>query len=248
MIKRRPVGYKSLKEIVHDYLVESVRSGRLQPSQRINEREICEHLGVSRTPVREALLQLEPVGLVSFLPRKGIVINALTERDVEELFATIGILEVAAARLAVPLLTEADLVKLENYLATMEALIGRRDLQSLNRAMEDFHDVHLSRCPNGLLVQTIRQLKRRFYDSPHRIAFVTEWETQLLTEHKRLVNLFQQRDVDGVVAFMQLHWSWEHNKAYALRSYFPMNRKNQDKDQNPGATTGGASGEPQRVG
>ena len=222
MTPRKPVGYKSLKEIVHDFLVQALRSGRLQPGDRIREREICERLGVSRTPVREALLQLEPLGLVSFLPRQGIVVNALTERDVEDLFETIGALEAAAARLAVTQLAETDVAKLEKSLVTMQNLVNKRDLRNLNREMEAFHEVHLSRCPNRLMVSTIRLLKRRFYDVPHHIAFVPEWETQLLSEHRRLIDLFRLRDADGVAAFMQLHWAWEHNKEYALRSYFPQ--------------------------
>jgi len=221
MTPRKPLGYKSLKEIVHDFLVQALRSGRLQPGDRIREKEICQQLGVSRTPVREALLQLEPLGLVSFLPRQGIVVNALTERDVEDLFETIGALEAAAARLAVTKLAETDIAKLEKSLVTMQRLVKKRDLRNLNREMEAFHDVHLSRCPNRLMVTTIRLLKRRFYDVPHHIAFVPEWETQLLAEHRRLIDLFRLRDAEGVAAFMQLHWAWEHNKEYALRSYFP---------------------------
>lgn len=221
MTPRKPVGYKSLKEIVHDFVVQALRSGRLQPGDRIREKEICERLGVSRTPVREALLQLEPLGLVSFLPRQGIVVNALTERDVEDLFETIGALEAAAARLAVAELAETDVAKLEKSLVTMQRLVKNRDLRNLNREMEAFHEIHLTRCPNRLMVATIRLLKRRFYDVPHHIAFVPEWETQLLAEHRRLIDLFRLRDADGAADFMRLHWAWEHNKEYALRSYFP---------------------------
>lgn len=221
MTPRNPVGYKSLKEIVYDFLVAALREGRLQPGQRIDAKEICENLGVSRTPVREALLQLEPLGLVSFLPRQGIVVNAITEKDVEDLFETIGPLEAAAASLAAPHLVETDFAKLEKSLATMKRLVQARDLPNLNREMEAFHDIHLSRCPNRLMVSTIRLLKRRFYDVPHRLAFVPEWESQLLTEHRRLADLFRQGDAEGAARFMQLHWAWEHNKEYALRSYFP---------------------------
>lgn len=236
MTPRKPVGYKSLKEIVHDFLVQALRSGRLQPGDRIREKEICERLGVSRTPVREALLQLEPLGLVSIIPRQGIVVNALTERDVEDLFETIGALEAAAARLAVTQLVETDVAKLEKSLVAMQHLVKTRNLRALNREMENFHGIHLARCPNRLMVATIRLLKRRFYDVPHNIAFVPEWETQLLAEHRRLIDLFRQRDADGVAEFMELHWAWEHNKEYALRSYFPKTHgaKSGEGEADPG--------------
>jgi DNA-binding GntR family transcriptional regulator len=213
-------GYRSLKEIVYDYILTALKDGRLRPGDRILQSEICDALEVSRTPVREALLQLEPLGLVSFMPRKRIVVNGLTEDDVKDLFETIAPLEATAARLATPHLTEEDFAGFEKSLATMQGLIARRQLQALNHEMEAFHGIHLARCPNKLMVSTIRLLKRRFYDPPHRLAFVPEWERQMFAEHERLVELFRNRDVEGVVQFMHVHWSWEHNQQYALKSYF----------------------------
>jgi DNA-binding GntR family transcriptional regulator len=233
--RRNPVGYKSLKEIVYEFLVAALREGRLQPGSRIDAKEVCQSLGVSRTPVREALLQLEALGLVSFLPRQGIVVNELTERDVKELFETIGPLEAAAARLATPHLVEADFVAFERSLEVMERLVRDGDLPSLNREMEAFHQIHLARCPNQLIVSTIRLLKRRFYDVPHGLAFVREWESQLLTEHQRLVDLFRRNDAEGAAAFMQLHWAWEHNRDFAMRSYFPKSEGAETSAQTAGA-------------
>ena len=240
---RNPEGYRSLKEIVHDFILAALREGRLKPGDRILEKEICESLGVSRTPVREALLQLEPVGLVSFLPRQGIVVNDLTEEDVRELFETIAPLEAEAARLAITHLTATDFAKLDRSLASMEKMIRARDLLRLNREMESFHDIPLSRCPNRLLVSTIRLLKRRFYDAPRRIAFVPEWEGRLLEEHRELAELLRRRDAEGAAAFMHHHWSWEHNRPYALRSYFPRRENSPSaQDEPPPLQTGEASG------
>lgn len=213
-------GYRSLKDIVCDFILTALKEGRIRPGDRIHQGDICEALGVSRTPVREALLQLEPLGLVSFMPRKRIIVNGLTQDDVRELFETIAPLEAAAARLATPHLTDEDFSKFDKSLATMEGLIAQRDLQALNKELEAFHGIHLARCPNRLMVSTIRLLKRRFYDPPHRLAFVAEWEGRMFAEHKRLVELLRTRDVEGVVQFMQVHWGWEHNQQYALRSYF----------------------------
>lgn len=213
-------GYRSLKAIVYEFILTALKDGRLRPGDRILQRDICDALGVSRTPVREALLQLEPLGLVSFMPRKRIVVNGLAEEDVRDLFETIAPLEATAARLATPHLTEEDFARFQKSLATMQVLIAKRDLQALNREMEVFHGIHLARCPNKLMVSTIRLLKRRFYDPPHRLAFVPEWEGQMFAEHQRLVELFRNRDVERIVEFMQVHWAWEHNQRYALKSYF----------------------------
>jgi DNA-binding GntR family transcriptional regulator len=232
---RGPSGYKSLKEIVHEFILAALREGRLRPGDRIRQKEICDALGVSRTPVREALLQLEPLGLVSFFPRQEILVNDLTQQDVKELFETIGPLETAAAQLATPYITTRDIERFEESVVTMKELLAAPNFQALKSEMEAFHEIHLARCPNGLMVSTIRLLKRRFYDVPHRMAFVPEWESRQLDEHRRLAQLFRDKDAEGVGEFMQVHWGWEHNKEGALCSYFPRGVDDEGVTQKEGA-------------
>lgn len=231
MIKCRANLYKSLKDVVRDYIINEIDEGRLCPGHRIHEKEISEELQVSRTPVREALLQLEPTGLVSFYPRQGIVLNDLTPDDTRDLFQTIGPLEAAAARLAIPLLDakafdamERSIKKMDS-LMTAESVIRDRKPRELNRENQAFHEIYITRCGNKLLIETVRDLKRRFYVVPHPMVYLDEYERRVMDEHRELLELFRKLDADGAADLLQnRHWNWEHNRQYALDTYFPGGR------------------------
>jgi len=211
--------HKSLKDVVYDYILGELDAGRLRPGDRVHEREICAKLQTSRTPVREALLQLEPLGLVLILPRKGIVVRQLTLEDLRELFETLGALEAEAARRATSRLQEKDFAALERSVRTMEQLVDSRQSRAFDRENEAFHEIYLTRCNNRVMLETIRLLKRRFYDVPHPVYRLEAWEKQVLEEHREIVELLRRRDSEGVAALLQYrHWSWEHNEVYLFQS------------------------------
>ena len=96
---------KSLKELVYEYLRDQMRSGDLLPGAMIDMNETAERLGVSKTPLRDALIQLDMEGFVSILPRRGIVVNPLTLKDIRQYYEIIGALESTALLLDIPFLT-----------------------------------------------------------------------------------------------------------------------------------------------
>jgi DNA-binding GntR family transcriptional regulator len=221
-MRMQPRSRKSLKDRVYDYILAELDAGRLRPGQRIHEKRICARLHVSRTPVREALLQLEPLRIVAIFPRRGIVVNDLAPEDIRELYETIGPLEAKAGRLATRKLTGRDFERLARSLKKMEALIESGKLRELNRENEAFHRVFVSGCGNQILAQTIHTLKRRFYDVPHPLAYLESWERTLLDEHRHLLHLFESVAADEVGQFLEdVHWNWERHRVYAMESYFP---------------------------
>lgn len=96
--------YKTLKDHVYDYIAEQILDGNLIPSQRINETAISQELSVSRTPVREALIQLSCEGILDNLPRKGFVLKGVTEKEARDLYTVIGILDGMAAQMTCEIL------------------------------------------------------------------------------------------------------------------------------------------------
>jgi DNA-binding GntR family transcriptional regulator len=220
--------YKSLKDVVLEYILREIDEGRLRPGDRIDKNEISAKLQVSGTPVREALLQLEPCGLVSFFPRRGIVVNDLSPTDTRELFQAIAPLEATAARMATPLLDAKAFDAMERSIEKMIQLtnteLPRLDQKprALNRENQAFHEVYLSRCGNRILAETVRTLKRRFYVVPHPMAYLEAYEQQVIDEHRELVELFRKRDAHGAARLLEdRHWNWTHNRQYALETYFP---------------------------
>ena len=107
MAEKSILNIKSLKDQVYEYLRDQMQKGKIRPGASINMNETSQKLGVSKTPLRDALLQLEMESFVSILPRRGVVVNQLTLQDIKEYYAIIGALESAA------LLTAFDRLKKE---------------------------------------------------------------------------------------------------------------------------------------
>jgi len=116
--------YLSLTDHVYNYIVDQINSGKLISSNKVNESAISEALKVSRTPVREALIQLSSEGLLENIPRKGFVIKSLTKEEAKETFFIIGSLDGLAAVLSTPLLTEKHMKEMDFYIESIDLAIN----------------------------------------------------------------------------------------------------------------------------
>lgn len=121
--------YKTLKDHVYDYIAEQILEGNLIPSQRINETAISQELSVSRTPVREALIQLSCEDILENVPRKGFVLKGVTEKEAAELYTVIGTLDGTAAQASCDTLTEKDLKRMEFYIQSMDLAINTNNYE-----------------------------------------------------------------------------------------------------------------------
>src|SRR5512136_1290354 len=115
---------KSLKEQVYEYLREQMRTGAILPGSVIDMEETSRKLGVSRTPLRDALLQLEMEGFVSILPRRKVVVNRLTETDIRNSYDIVGALEGVALLKAFERIGEAEVARLQDLNDGMKAAIA----------------------------------------------------------------------------------------------------------------------------
>jgi len=211
---------KSLKEQVYEHLGEQMRTGVLRPGAAIDMEKTSRRLGVSRTPLREALLQLEMEGFVSILPRRRIVVNGLTLRDIRDCYEIIGALESAALRDAFPRLTAAEVDRMDRLNAEMKAAIGRNGFDLYYEKNLAFHDVFLDLAGNELLKRTVRVLKRRLYDFPRLQGFVKAWEQASIGEHAALTALIRKGRREAAAAHIRdVHWSFEVQEKYINRYY-----------------------------
>ncbi len=211
---------KSLKEQVYEHLGEQMRTGGLRPGEAIDVEATCRRLGVSRTPLREALLQLEMEGFVSILPRRRIVVNGLTLRDIRDCYQIIGALESAALREVFPRLTEAEVGRMERLNAEMKTAIGRDDFDLYYEKNLAFHDVFLGLSGNESLKRTVRVLKKRLYDFPRPRGFVKAWEQASIGEHAALTALIRAGRAEAAAAHVRdVHWSFEVQEKFIDRYY-----------------------------
>ena len=142
--------YQPLREVVCETLRDAVRRGILQPGERLMEIQLAEDLGVSRTPVREAIRKLEMEGYVIMMPRRGTYVADLSIRDINEVFEIRTSLESLASGLAAERIDEDELEKLQRLLVEIGAYIKSGDMESIVRTDTEFHD---------LLYQALRDIK-----------------------------------------------------------------------------------------
>lgn len=222
--KNCPIQYKSLTECVMEYLREEMEKGNLKPGSRINEKELCEFLGVSRTPIREALLQLEKEGFVEILPRKSIRIKKLTLKEIEDIYNTIGILEAEAAEKACEKITEEDIERMEELYQKMEKALRKNNFLAYMEFNRELHNIHIKLCGNDVLQEIISKLRSRLYDFPRIILTIPEWEEKCMKEHKELIELFRKKDSKAIRTLIRdKHWNFKDNYQFILKYYDLVN-------------------------
>lgn len=212
---------RPLREQVYDFLRAEMARGGLQPGAFLDLNKLAARLGVSRTPLREALLHLESQGFVTILPRRGFRINPLTLDDIRHFYEIIGALEAAALRSAGPSLGPADFARMRALDADMAGAVAERDFDRYYAANLAFHDTYLTRSHNTRLVAHVHLLKQRLYDWPRRDAMLQAWEQHSVVEHEDFVRLLEQGRIDEAAAHIQnVHWSFDVQERFIHAYYF----------------------------
>jgi DNA-binding GntR family transcriptional regulator len=212
---------KSLKEQVYEYLREQMRRGEILPGSAIDMEETSKKLGVSKTPLRDALLQLEMEDFVTILPRRMVVVNNLTERDIRNYYEIIGSLESMALLKAFDGLRPAAVEAMEKLNEGMKEAIAANDFDLYYERNLAFHNAFLNLCGNDSLVKLVNNLKKRLYDFPRPKGFVKEWEESSTLEHQTLVDLIRSgRREEAANHVRDVHWSFKVQERF-VRKYYP---------------------------
>ena len=212
---------RSLREQVYDVLRSEMAQGGLQPGAFLDLNELAQRLGVSRTPLREALLNLESQGFVTVLPRRGFRLNELTLGDIRSFYEIIGALEAAALRTVGFSLGPADFARMRTLDAEMATAVAARDFDRYYDANLAFHDVYLRRSDNARLVAQVQLLKQRLYDWPRRAAMMQAWEEHSVVEHEEFLALLERGNVEAAADHLQhVHWSFTVQEKYIHAYYF----------------------------
>ena len=212
---------RSLREEVYDYLRNEMNRGGLQPGAFLDLDHLAKRIGVSRTPLREALLHLETQGFVTVLPRKGFQLNPLSLNDIRNYFEIIGALEAATMLSVGRSLGPEDITNMRQLNQAMAEAVAADDFTRYYELNLAFHEVYLGRSTNKQLLDLIRSLKQRLYDWPRREGFVKAWEEESIhIEHERLMQLLEKGVIDDAAAYLQhVHWSFQLQEPY-LHAYF----------------------------
>lgn len=199
-----PVIVRSLGEHVHDQLRKAIIAGRLRPEQRLNERQLAASLGVSTTPLKEALRRLESEGLVRIEARRGVFVT-FTSQQAEEMALARAALESMIARLAARRATASQKAGLRETVALMTQATDSGDVEALIDLNERFHGAihaasgctYLQRLLDG----------QRMYDHAQRVALLGDATErgQALDEHRSIMEALLQADPDRAERAMRDH-------------------------------------------
>jgi DNA-binding GntR family transcriptional regulator len=202
---------------IHEALKRAILEGRLRPSERINQEQVARELGVSRTPVREALHWLARDGLVDLQPRRGAFVSAFDERDVFEIYDLRELLEPHAAARACLLATPADAAALRRLEREIEQA-SASDMELAFALNRDFHHRLCRPCENRLLMTLLdtvwsQQSALRIFTYYQRSAEAT---AQTNVEHRAIVEAFAARDPERVRELVRAHISGAHRRVVEL--------------------------------
>lgn len=187
--------YQPLREVVCETLRNAIIEGVLKPGERLMEIQVSEELGVSRTPVREAIRKLELEGFVVMIPRRGTYVSDLSIKDINEVFEVRTALDVLAAGMAAERITVDELEQMERLLVEIGEYIEQNDIEKIVEADSKFHDLLYSASRNSRLVGIINNLREQLTRFRSLSMSYPGRLKEMLVEHTRLVESLGLRNV-----------------------------------------------------
>ncbi|NLK00202.1 MAG: GntR family transcriptional regulator [Clostridia bacterium] len=198
-------------------LREAILNGKLRPGDRLVERELAEQLGVSRTPVREALRKLELENLVTHIPRKGVVVSEISRRDIIEILDIRASLEGLAARIGATKVKDADIDELKGYHEKMEEAVRNQDGEELNESHDQFNKKILEIAASPRLTQMVSSLWD-YISRFTKMGYAVPGRTNMaMKEHALLIDALAARDAEAAERIAEEHIV--NSKSVTLKQY-----------------------------
>lgn len=197
--------YLPLRDVVFKTLREAILKGDLAPGERLMEIKLANQLGVSRTPIREAIRKLELEGLVVMVPRKGAEVAKITEKDLRDVLEVRASLEELAISLACERITDEKIVELKDALEQFRTVIKGKDVTKIAQMDVAFHDVIFESTQNARLVQMVNNLREQMYR--YRLEYLKDFSThsRLDEEHVKIFEAVSARDIERATALIREH-------------------------------------------
>ena len=197
--------YLPLRDVVFNTLRQAFLRGELKPGERLMEIQLANKLGVSRTPIREAIRKLELEGLVLMIPRKGAEVAEITEKNLRDVLEVRGALEELAVRLACDRIDKEGIENLKKAAKGFEAVLDSEDITKIAEADVAFHDIIYLATDNQRLIQLLNNLREQMYR--YRVEYLKqkEWHPKLLAEHQDIIRAIENRERDKAASITSQH-------------------------------------------
>lgn len=208
------------REVAYERIKEAIRHAQLEPGEPLTETRLSKLLGISRTPVREALQKLVQEGLAESAPGQAVTVATSTIQDVLDVVHIRSLLEPELVRLAAKAITDEGAKTLQTAVKDLEDAAEKHDLGAWTKADVVYHDVIKRACPNQLLGETVVGLRNRV----HRLANLdTKTDPARLVactqEHAQVADAILKRDPEAAKAAMEAHMAALNSSLFKRISY-----------------------------
>lgn len=207
--------YLPLRDVVFHTLREAILKGDLKPGERLMELQLAAKLGVSRTPIREAIRMLQQEGLAVTVPRKGAEVAGISQKDMEDVLQIREALEMLAVQLACEKITGEQISMLEDNVKAFEQTIQKKDIKEIAGKDIEFHDIIFEAAGNPRLVMMLNNLRGQIYR--YRVEYLKNDENypRLIEEHRSIVDGLRNRKKEYVMEMTKRHVD---NQAAAIKN------------------------------
>jgi DNA-binding GntR family transcriptional regulator len=210
------------RQRLHDTVVDHLRTfiveGRLAPGVKLNERKLCETLGISRTPLREALKVLAAEGLIDISPNKGASVSQMSEAEIRETFELMSGLEAFSGELACERITAAEIAEIKALHYAMLACRQQNDLSGYYARNQMIHDKINEAARNSALRQTYVSINRRLQALRFRSNFQTPKWDSAIRDHEAMIEALDSRDGRRMATILRAHLLAKRDAVLAERT------------------------------
>lgn len=187
--------YLPLRDVVFNTLRQAILKGELEPGERLMEIQLAERLGVSRTPIREAIRKLELEGLVLMIPRKGAEVAKISEKSLRDVLEVRRSLDELAIELACQRMNEEQMQELELAQQEFCKAVETKDAMTIAETDERYHDIIYQGTGNARLMQILNNLREQIYR--YRLEYIKDEDKRqiLIVEHEQILKAIKSRHV-----------------------------------------------------
>lgn len=213
----------SLRNQVYKYLQTEIEKKSLIPGKFMNLKKISQQLRISKTPLRDALIQLECNGFVTILPRRGVIVNKIEIKDIKQIFQLIGALESCVIDSVFKKLKDEQLSQMKKINSKLKGIIkNSKDdkLESVYYKLDlDFHNVFLDLSDNTALKDILVPLRQRLYDFL-RLTYIKEYEIMNCKEHDKFIKFLSAgKKTKALKLLKDSHWSFDVKEQFIKNLY-----------------------------
>jgi DNA-binding GntR family transcriptional regulator len=211
------------RDLIYQSLLEDIVHGRISAGKKLQEAELAESFGVSRTPIREALIQLNREGFVDIQRNKGAIVSPLTLKQVEDIYDTIAQLEAGAVEKVISgNIQRKEILYLENLQSELDKISEKKEYTKYTEINQKFHSFFIKKCENDVLFEIVSDLRRKIFRLVVTGVSVPMHIDEYLLSHRKIIDAVAEKKPEAAGKLMKNHIQNSKNYLIEIIKNFPQ--------------------------